>query len=79
MSVGLMPNLSQTKGIYCMNEFDIDKAYVSPYDKLLRQFDQEHAPSESQLQEINKYKRINALRDNGLTEDSKSSTEWEKF
>lgn len=62
-----------------MNEFDIDKAYVSQYDKLLRKFDQEHEPSESQLQEINKYKRINALRDDATTADTKDSTEWEKF
>ncbi|MGV3739767.1 MAG: CBU_0585 family protein [Gammaproteobacteria bacterium] len=62
-----------------MNEFDIDKAYISQYDKLLRKFDREHELSESQLQEINKYKRINALRDDATTVDTKDSTEWEQF
>ena len=63
-----------------MNEFDIDKAYVSEYDKLLKNFDREHALSESQLQEINKYKRINALRDASATTAGKESgVFWEEF
>lgn len=42
---------------------DIDKAYVSPYDKFLFEFDAQHAKSASQLKEIKKYKRIFTLRD----------------
>lgn len=46
-----------------MNPIDIDKAYVSPYDRLLYAFDQEHEKSESQLKEIAKYDRIHRMRD----------------
>lgn len=46
-----------------MNKTDIDKAYVSPYDKLLFEFDATHNKSASQLKEIKKYQRIFALRD----------------
>ena len=46
-----------------MNNHDIDKAYVSPYDRFLFEFDATHPKSASQLKEINKYKRIAALRD----------------
>ncbi|MCX7118526.1 MAG: hypothetical protein NTZ86_01440 [Legionellales bacterium] len=46
-----------------MNEFDIDKAYVSTYDEFLKKFDREHDLTESQLKEIKTYQRINALRD----------------
>lgn len=41
-----------------MNSNDIDKAYVSPYDKFLFEFDATHSKSASQLKEINKHKRI---------------------
>lgn len=47
-----------------MNKHDLDKAYVSPIDKFLYQFDADHEKSASQLAEIRKYERINALRDN---------------
>lgn len=63
-----------------MNEFDIDKAYISPYDKMLKKFDQEHPLSESQLQEINKYKRINALRDAPANTNAENTAVfWEEF
>ncbi|HBI21026.1 MAG TPA: hypothetical protein DDY37_00300 [Legionella sp.] len=42
---------------------DIDKTYVSPYDRFLFEFDATHEKSASQLKEIKKYKRIFALRD----------------
>ncbi len=61
-----------------MNEFDIDKAYVSPYDKFLAKFDREHALSESQLKEIKTYQRINALRD-GVVQPSDTEKLWDKF
>lgn len=47
-----------------MNKHDIDKSYVSPYDKFLYAFDETHEKSESQLAEIKKHQRIAELRDN---------------
>ena len=46
-----------------MNKHDIDKAYVSPYDKFLYHFDATHKKSASQLKEIKKHQRIATLRD----------------
>jgi hypothetical protein len=60
------------------NEFDIDKAYVSPYDEFLKKFDREHALTESQLKEIKTYQRINALRD-GTGPDVGPEKIWEEF
>lgn len=42
---------------------DIDKTYVSPYDRFLFEFDASHEKSASQLKEIKKHQRIFALRD----------------
>ncbi|MBP6918473.1 MAG: hypothetical protein KBB94_06125 [Legionellaceae bacterium] len=61
-----------------MNEFDIDKAYVSTYDEFLKKFDREHALTESQLKEIKTYQRINALRD-GTDPTAESEKIWEDF
>ncbi len=49
-------------------EPDIDKAYVSPYDKFLRAFDAKHAPSASQQREVAKHKKIFEKRDEAATE-----------
>ena len=46
-----------------MNKQDIDKAYVSPYDRFLFEFDATHEKSLSQLKEIKKHQRIAILRD----------------
>ena len=46
-----------------MTSYDLDKAYVSPYDRFLFEFDACHEKSASQLKEIKKYQRIFALRD----------------
>lgn len=46
-----------------MSSYDIDKAYVSPYDQFFYEFDAKHEKSASQLKEIKKYERIFALRD----------------
>ena len=46
-----------------MNPLDIDKAYVSPYDRFLFEFDATHVKSESQLKEIKKHMLIAVLRD----------------
>lgn len=61
-----------------MNDYDIDKAYVSPYDEFLAEFDRTHPLSQSQLQEIKKFQRIFALRDG--TEDAEGPDEiWGEF
>ncbi len=60
-----------------MNTNDIDKAYISPYDKLIYEFDSANEKSLSQLQEINKHKRIAALRDNA--ENEQETNLWEGF
>ncbi len=61
-----------------MNSNDIDKAYVSPYDKFFFEFDATHAKSASQLKEINKHKRIALMRDNKDYKDEKGEI-WEDF
>jgi hypothetical protein len=61
-----------------MSEQDINKAYVSPYDKFLYQFDRDHEKSLSQLKEILKHERIANLRDNPDAADS-SGEIWEEF
>lgn len=46
------------------NSFEIDKHYVSPYDKFLQKFDQDNPDkSASQLKEIEKHRIIAAKRD----------------
>lgn len=42
---------------------ELDKAFISPYDKFLYQFDREHALSLSQQKEKEKHARIAKLRD----------------
>jgi hypothetical protein len=60
-----------------MTKHDINKAYVSPIDKFLYEFDAKHEKSLSQLKEIKKYQRIFALRDNpDLVEEVKI---WAEF
>ncbi len=61
-----------------MNKNDIDKAFVSPYDKFLFEFDATHAKSASQINEINKYKRIFTLRDTADKNPSKHEI-WDEF
>ncbi|KTD53333.1 hypothetical protein Lsan_3743 [Legionella santicrucis] len=61
-----------------MNSNDIDKAYVSPYDKFLFEFDATHSKSASQLKEINKHQRIFLMRDNKDYKDEKGEI-WEEF
>lgn len=48
---------------------DIDKAYISPYDRFLFEFDATHEKSASQLKEIKKYERIFALRDSPVKDE----------
>ena len=48
-------------------EPDIDKSYVSPYDKFLRAFDATHAPSASQQQEKAKHDKLFKQRDKKST------------
>ena len=50
-----------------MSSYDIDKAYVSPYDRFLFEFDACHEKSASQLKEIEKHERIFAMRDEAIS------------
>jgi hypothetical protein len=61
-----------------MSNTDIDKAYVSPYDKFLFEFDATHKKSESQLKEIKKNGRIAHMRDDKDYKDDKGEI-WEEF
>lgn len=61
-----------------MNKDDIDKAYVSPYDMFLFEFDAKHKKSASQLKEIKKYQRIFTLRDEAASK-SKEDKHWDEF
>ena len=61
-----------------MNPNDIDKAYVSPYDKFLFEFDATHDKSASQMKEIKKHKRVFLMRDNKDYKDTQSEI-WEEF
>lgn len=49
-----------------MNKHDIDKAYISPYDRFLFEFDKKHPKSLSQQQEIKKHKWIAERRDQAI-------------
>ena len=61
-----------------MSSLDIDKFYVSPYDKFLREFDAKHEKSVSQIQEIEKHKRIAQLRDHPIEEQAEGKI-WAEF
>ena len=61
-----------------MSSNDIDKAYVSPYDKFYFTFDAEHPKSVSQSKEIKKYERIALLRDNA-TAAKEEEVIWTEF
>lgn len=61
-----------------MNTDDIDKAYVSPYDKFLFEFDATHKKSESQMKEIIKHARIAKMRDDKDYKEGESGI-WEDF
>ncbi len=61
-----------------MSSLDIDKFYISPYDKFMREFDINHQKTPSQIQEIDKHKRIAELRDNPITTDVEGKI-WADF
>lgn len=61
-----------------MSKHDIDKAFVSPYDKFLFEFDAKHEKSASQIKEIKKYERIFYLRDHAKKEDEQGEI-WDDF
>jgi hypothetical protein len=53
--------------------------YTSPLDEFLSEFDRNHRKmSTSQRKEIEKYTRINTLRDNASQSEHKD-TFWDKF
>lgn len=61
-----------------MNKQDIDKAFVSVYDKFLYQFNQNNTLSPAQLKEMMKHQRIAELRDNPKTPQNNQDI-WEEF
>ncbi|CAM2932207.1 CBU_0585 family protein [Legionella worsleiensis] len=61
-----------------MTEHDLDKAYVSPYDKFLYEFDATHKKSASQIKEIQKHQKIAQMRDDKDYKDNKGEI-WEAF
>lgn len=61
-----------------MTTHDIDKFYVSPYDKFMFTFDSEHEKSASQIKEIKKNQRIAELRDNPVPLDKQEKI-WTEF
>lgn len=61
-----------------MSTQDIDKAYVSPYDKFLYGFDATHKKSASQIKEIEKHAKISKMRDDKNYQAPKSEI-WEEF
>lgn len=57
-----------------LNKQEIDKAYVSEHDLFLHQFDKSHpTKSESQQKEIEKHRKIFALRDGAVSAQPKPS------
>lgn len=64
---------------YLMNlTLDIDKFYVSPFDKMMREFDATHPNSTSQIKEIEKHANIAKLRDEAIVDDEKEKI-WSGF
>ena len=61
-----------------MSNSDIDKAFVSLYDKFFFEFDAQHEKSESQLKEIKKHERIAKLRDDANPQNPDSEI-WSDF
>ncbi|TAL63991.1 MAG: hypothetical protein EPN84_04220 [Legionella sp.] len=61
-----------------MSKHDINKAYVSPIDKFLYQYDATHPKTESQLKEIAKHERIAIMRDDKDYQIVKVQI-WEEF
>ena len=61
-----------------MKTLDIDKFYISPYDKFLRKFDQTHDKTVSQVKEIEKHQRIAHLRDQVIVDNAKEKI-WADF
>lgn len=61
-----------------MNQVDLDKFYVSPYDKMFHGFDQKREKSASQQKEIDKHARIARLRDDPTAHEGDKDI-WEGF
>jgi hypothetical protein len=57
---------------------DLDKAYVSPYDKFFYGWDEKHKPTASQIKEIKKHQAIAQARDVKL-EKKETLVIWEAF
>ena len=60
------------------NDTDIDKAYFSPFDIFLFEFDENHEKTLSQRIEIDKHKRLARIRDDKNYQKD-VNTIWEEF
>lgn len=70
--------MSSTRYKGIKNMSTIDKAYVSPIDRFLFEFDAAHEKSASQLAEIKKHEKIAVQRDNAKHSTEKQEI-WEEF
>jgi hypothetical protein len=61
-----------------MNTTDLDKAYVSPEDKFLFEFDATHKKSKSQMDELRKHAKLAKMRDDKEYVENQSEI-WEEF
>ncbi|KTD79385.1 CBU_0585 family protein [Legionella waltersii] len=61
-----------------MKHHDLDKAYVSPYDKFLFEYDATHPKTASQIKEIEKHQKIAKMRDDKEYKTDESEI-WEGF
>lgn len=57
---------------------DIDKFYVSSFDKMMRKFDATHPYSASQIKEIEKHALIAKLRDEEIVDQNQEKI-WSGF
>ena len=61
-----------------MSDNGIDKAYVSPYDHFLFEFDATHTKSASQMKEIEKHALLDRIRDD-KDYDAQKGELWDGF
>lgn len=55
-----------------------NKGFISDLDRLISEFDRNHEPTPAQKHEMEKYRRINELRDNVHEEPILRPYEWDQ-
>ena len=61
-----------------MVHLDLERTYVSPFDRFFYKYDATHPKTASQLKEIKKHQRIAALRDN-VSPGGDEEIIWQSF